>query len=344
MATPLPIKTPLPSKKHDNANTGLWYDKFCNQWDNNWKMDAPRKLAWIQTVAGPCDHAALLNEYTNRLKTLAQQCGGTSLVATSLYRFVSGLGREHPVENGFAWHHSLGTPYLPGSSIKGMLRSYLTSWTETAETDIARIFGPREGRNLHAVGSVIFLDAIPTEPVTLKADVMTPHYGPYYQNSKTPGDWHSPVPIPFLTVADNAKFLFVVLPRTRSETDAKDCKDVLSWLTEALETTGAGAKTAIGYGRFKTESEAIQTDMQTSSTHPGATEQERLLAKIECTNAEQLAQVAEEIMGLSDPDFQMQAAKKFLEKTSGKDFKNIRKKAEGNTNHWLNKIKSIVEI
>ncbi|RJQ72323.1 MAG: type III-B CRISPR module RAMP protein Cmr6 [Desulfobacteraceae bacterium] len=345
MATPLPrYQPPLPANKPDNANTGLWYDKFCNQWNVDWKIEARGKLEWIQTITGKCGDGTLLKEHTDRLKALAERRGGGDKVFFSLYRFVSGLGREHPVENGFAWHHSLGTPYLPGSSVKGMLRSYLTTWTETARADITRIFGPREDKNNHAVGSAIFLDALPTQPVTLKADVMTPHYGPYYQHDETtPGDWHSPVPIPFLTVAENSKFLFAVLPRTRSEQDTKDCEAALSWLTEALETTGAGAKTAIGYGRFKPKPETIHPVGQGKQKNPAATGQDQILLAIDRARPGEIAQVAEKIIRLTDPASQKQAAQALLEKTSGKDFKKIRQKAAGKSEHWLNRIKAIVE-
>ncbi|MBW1963132.1 MAG: hypothetical protein JRJ04_16955, partial [Deltaproteobacteria bacterium] len=36
--------------------------------------------------------------------------------------FVTGVGMEHPLENGFAFLSPYGLPYLPGSSVKGVLR------------------------------------------------------------------------------------------------------------------------------------------------------------------------------------------------------------------------------
>lgn len=343
MTTPLP-ETLRVEKRPPSTNNSLWYDKFCNTWNSGWLIDSPAKLRWMETVTGQaCGERELLEEHTERLTALADQLGGGFRMFTSTYRFISGLGREHPVENGFAWHHSLGTPYLPGSSVKGMLRSYLATWADTPGADITRIFGPREDKNNHAVGSVIFLDAIPTQPVTLEADVMTPHYGPYYQHGETPGDWHSPVPIPFLTVAKNTKFLIAVLPRTRSEQDIKDCEAVLSWLAEALQATGAGAKTAIGYGRFKPEHETIHPVGQGKQKNPAATEQDPILSAIDRARPGEIAQVAEKIMRLTDPASQKQAVQTLLEKTSGKDFKKIRQKAGENAGHWLNKIKAIVE-
>jgi CRISPR type III-B/RAMP module RAMP protein Cmr6 len=111
---------------------------------------------------------------------------------------------------------------------------------------VALVFGPTNGPA--SAGSVIFLDALPIGPVALDADVMTPHYAPWYQDGKAPGDWHSPTLIPFLTVALGQTFQFALLPRTPA--DAADCERAETLLRQALETLGAGAKTAAGYGVF----------------------------------------------------------------------------------------------
>jgi CRISPR-associated protein Cmr6 len=248
-----------------DANTGLWYDKYCDKWINNaaeeeklshWSLDTS-KLDWIQTVTGTgrignqIGDKDLLDEACQRLADLARSNGGVKepMLFKTDWRFVTGLGRQHPVENGFAWHHALGVPYLPGSSVKGMVRTWAEHWEENVETaTIDRIFGPREAGK---VGSVIFFDALPDRAVRLEADIMTPHYAPWYGDGDTPGDWHDPVPIPFLTVAPGQYFQFIVAPRKPDENQhKKDAKQVRQWLKAALEFIGAGAKTAVGYGRF----------------------------------------------------------------------------------------------
>lgn len=45
-----------------------------------------------------------------------------TFVAKSTSPFVTGMGNEHPLENGFSFLNPYGLPYLPGSSIKGVLR------------------------------------------------------------------------------------------------------------------------------------------------------------------------------------------------------------------------------
>ena len=47
---------------------------------------------------------------------------GLRLPATSVAPFTTGLGNEHPLENGFAFLNPYGLPYLPGSGVKGVVR------------------------------------------------------------------------------------------------------------------------------------------------------------------------------------------------------------------------------
>lgn len=262
MSIPLYHYTDYPEKPQSSFNTGLWYDKFCNQWrqerDGRWTLQAgggrgdPPKLQWIKTVAGEkTGDPGLISEIAARQAALATALGGQLRVFATQWRFVTGLGREHPVENGFAWHHTLGTAYLPGSSVKGLVRAWAREWEAVDPGILNRIFGPGEGEK--RVGSVIFFDALPLSPVQLETDVMTPHYSEYYRGDKEspPGDWMSPEPIQFLTVAQGQEFLFTLAPRRLDDKRAAgDLTLALEWLEKALDWMGAGAKTAAGYGRL----------------------------------------------------------------------------------------------
>ncbi len=253
------MNLPLPNSLQDakssaNSNAGLWYDKFFNGWDDQFsEVPDNNKADWVKNSANTCGEQNALSEQSARLQSLLTARGGCMRHFKTDGRFVTGLGREHPVENGFAWHHTLGVPYLPGSSLKGVLRAWARE-QDVEQVDIARIFGP-DDRHTASVGSVIFFDAIPPAPVQLQADVMTPHYGPYYQGEQAtipPADWHNPVPIPFLTVANAQTFVFALAPRRPNyPQDKQDCETLIEWLGEALVWLGAGAKTAVGYGRFK---------------------------------------------------------------------------------------------
>lgn len=60
------------------------------------------------------------------------------LPAESIAPFVTGTGMEHPLENGFAFLNPYGLPYLPASSIKGVLR-------RAAEELALELYGESEG-------------------------------------------------------------------------------------------------------------------------------------------------------------------------------------------------------
>lgn len=241
-----------------DGNAGLWYDKFCGCWSiNPWKMkaDDPEggKLAWIDTLTRQAlGQGQQLEEIANRRIQLSLLQGGRSLVFRTDSRFVTGLGRSHPVENGFAWHHTLGTPYLPGSSIKGMVHAWAKHQLDPKpdKAILARLFGgPGQA------GAVCFLDAVPINPVKVEADVITPHYAPW-STDDPPGDWKSPRPIPFLVTASGLRLLFTLLPSGQG--NSSDLQQVESWLIDSLKWAGAGAKTAVGYGRMAADRERTE--------------------------------------------------------------------------------------
>jgi CRISPR-associated protein Cmr6 len=246
-----------PSDRVEHGNASLWFDKFCNTWPGakSWTLTANEpsnpKLDWINKTL---THRQVgvepeIREAALRLLRLTETRGGWVGVFETQSRFVSGLGRSHPIENGFAWHPTLGVPCLPGSSIKGMALAWARE-TGMSEDDRDRIFGAPD-----RAGSVCFLDAIPTQPVRLEADVITPHYAGW-DAANLPGDWRSPTPIPFLATAKGTPFLFGVVPRARAT--AGDAERAMILLAEALKITGAGAKTAVGYGRMARDEDKMQ--------------------------------------------------------------------------------------
>ncbi|MDD2360671.1 MAG: type III-B CRISPR module RAMP protein Cmr6 [Syntrophaceticus schinkii] len=237
-----------------DANFGLWYDKFCFYWDGNKWTLGENKKDWIATVTGRniCGQVQQIKDAVVRYIDLIRAYGGQVRAYRTVSRFVTGLGREHPVENGFTWHHTLGTPYLPGSSVKGVLRDWVAHWADVSDNNlVASLFGPEGNAMEKSAGDLIFFDALPTSPVTLHTDVMTPHYSEYYRDKGAkypPADWYNPVPITFLTVSEGQGFIFGIAPRRNSSIDIEQ---VFDWLDQALKILGAGAKTASGYGCFE---------------------------------------------------------------------------------------------
>lgn len=239
-------------------NAGLRFEKFFAGWNELgvWTgggkekpIPENAKSEWVITFAkNIAGNDKQLTEYAARTRALVTHLQGQAFTARTQGRLVAGTGRSHPIEVGLAWHHTLGVPHLPGSGFKGIVREWAEGWLdkEIDQELVNKLLGRQE-----EVGAVVFLDALPTRPVKLAADVMTPHYGDYYQDNSgntPPGDWLSPTPIPFLTVADDQEFLFAVVPADPTHNSL--CGQAMVWLQDALADLGAGAKTAAGYGRF----------------------------------------------------------------------------------------------
>ncbi|MGI9211319.1 MAG: type III-B CRISPR module RAMP protein Cmr6, partial [Methylococcaceae bacterium] len=251
---------------------GLWYERFVDIYAQNgsaWSIPKPvdgnsPKSIWIEKVTGPTGNTKELERHALNLLGRVAWLKGELGVFKSDWNFVTGLGNPHPVENGFLWHPTLGVPYLPGSSVKGLLRAWVEHWDDTLTPDIKKArcltwFGTEAKEDIpDQTGRLIFFDALPVKEVTLAQDVMTPHYGDWYEqggeignanveHNKVPADWHDPVPVPFLVVKE-ASWLFAIAPRKPE--DQAEAKNAMVQLKQALEWLGAGAKTAVGYGRM----------------------------------------------------------------------------------------------
>lgn len=221
-------------------NASLIFDRFVG-WESGWNAAGKHKQTALGKVAELSTDRELLNAFLDRQKRQVDALDGVTLEAETLGRYVSGLGGAHPFETGFLWHRTLGVPFIPGSGVKGAARAWAEQWSD--EKDAMSLFGGPGGQ-----GALIVLDALPTRPPTLETDVITPHYGEYYREGKAPGDYLSPVPVPFLVVAAGNTFRFSLLPRRRGDEETLDRGVEL--LKDALETIGAGARTSSGYGAF----------------------------------------------------------------------------------------------
>jgi CRISPR type III-B/RAMP module RAMP protein Cmr6 len=180
---------------------------------------------------------------------------------SSTAAIIVGIGRWNPVEVGFTLDRLTGSPFLPGSSVKGLL---VAAAKLVAEGDLEgdeafwnehrkRIFGEQE-----TASTFDFYDAYPSNWPTLEVDVMTPHHGKYYGNpSEVPADWDDPVPVSFLRLAAKTPFLFWCGPRQGKTALPGDIEALKALLITALDWLGIGAKTTSGYGWFDEHEPAI---------------------------------------------------------------------------------------
>lgn len=244
---------------------GLYFDA----WDQQWKIPASEKREALKRLAPlNTNSQKLLNHLRARQKAVADLLGDSvwRLPAQSTSPFMTGTGMEHPLENGFAFLNPYGLPYLPGSGVKGVLRRAVEllaagefgdrqNWDADA---IDALFGnePQSGDTETARnrGALMFWDVLPElAGNSLKVEIMTPHYGDYYQGNTTPHDSGQPNPIVFLALPPNSRFeFFVQCNRAALPESLRSTWQALleSAFQHAFDWLGFGAKTAVGYGQF----------------------------------------------------------------------------------------------
>lgn len=184
---------------------------------------------------------------------------GLRISASSTAPFATGLGNEHPIENGFAFLTPYGLPYLAGSGVKGVLRRAMQELRDDGEEGfteaaIDALFGPEKIDKPEDArrGALDFWDVFPSPTGgKLVVEIMTPHYGEYYRGKQSPHDSGAPVPVSFLAVPAGSAFDFhVVCHATRLPAGLRDTwKNLIQQaFTHAFEWVGFGAKTSVGYG------------------------------------------------------------------------------------------------
>ena len=250
MTIPLYVKAGEYKNKKDCPNKGLLFERFFDNYKFDYSIEPESKKNWLEEIMEIEASTDAFENFYNRQVALVESLGGVHDKFKNSWHFVTGMGLPHPVENGLAWHPTLGIPYLQASGVKGMVRAWMEEWLGTGNEKIGRLFGTGE-----QAGNLIFFDAVPCECPKLVVDVMTPHMGKWYEKGGSgsmkpedvPADWHDPVPVQFMALKKVTLF-FAIAPVKKEFED--DAKEVFQALEEALENMGAGAKTASGYGRF----------------------------------------------------------------------------------------------
>lgn len=273
------------------ASPGLRFGMYFQGWRHDWTKYVPDSKKNEPSVLKPACNLNGSDLETMKKLLLRQQasfkvisCAANSLQldAISTAPFATGLGNEHPTENGFSFLNPYGLPYLPGSGVKGVLRQAArelasgewgdSDWSEEKRFTLSFgknkliplsmldvLFGKesKDSDKEHLRGTLTFWDVIPQiKGDHLHVEIMTPHQKHYYQDGQSPHDSGQPVPISFLTVPPGSGFTFHVqcnlaLLERNAPALAKDeqWKKLLQAAFEhAFNWLGFGAKTAVGYG------------------------------------------------------------------------------------------------
>lgn len=262
----------------DKRHHGLHLDKFTIIHSAK-EEDKKKALNEILQIQGSEELLEKLFERRSRVLETMNACRVDLTTTSSLALHIS---RSGAWENaGICFHPVYGFPYIPGSGIKGLVRSWAeTIWApdqdnqEEAWKRIDEFFGYGSQSESYkyksskrdtpgwrpdemkpeldsSAGRLVFHDAWPREWPLLDVDITNNHHTDYYSKEKIqpPGDWENPVPVYFLCVKPDTAFEFAISDRNQHEDGS--LKIASAWLTHALQVGGAGAKTNAGYGRFK---------------------------------------------------------------------------------------------
>ncbi|HJU38966.1 MAG TPA: type III-B CRISPR module RAMP protein Cmr6, partial [Tahibacter sp.] len=194
------------------------------------------------------------------------------------------IGLGYPVALGQAvsLHHLYGTPLIPGSSLKGVLRAYVESLPDAAFRSLFAAVDGADGIDnaqcRHLVVDILFgdvdgagfvdvLDAwvdprnvercasngAPSPPArgvnvaALHADVITPHHTAYMTGNAdaAPADWDLPTPVPFVSAAGRFHFA-LIWQGGDAAFDRAVFAQAQDWFVDAL--CGAAGRAGTGVG------------------------------------------------------------------------------------------------
>jgi CRISPR-associated protein Cmr6 len=321
---PAAVPNYLVDQDFRSASPAMRFGPYLDIWSQNWAKPKDTKADVLKKI-GSLNEAdkRRLSALILRQKTLATGYRGEALFAIealAVAPFTTGLGNEHPLENGFAFLNPYGLPYLPASGVKGVLRQAARElasgdWGDTEAWSLEQgydlnldkqliklsvldvLFGKesKDGDQDHVRGVLTFWDVIPQlKGDALQVEIMTPHQAHYYQKEASPHDSGPPTPIHFLTVPPGSAFAFhVTCDQQRLLQLAPELAQNQRWKSllqsafeHAFDWLGFGAKTAVGYGAF--------TEDPGARKRREAEEARQLKQAEEKAKAEKLAQLSPE--------------------------------------------------
>ena len=225
-----------------------------------------------ETYKNTVRESRFVKNYLEKLHDFYRSNGFVGVKAKLVNKAIIGGGRESGFENSITLHHIYGFPYIPASSVKGVLRYVALverfgyqgnilrkigenlSRLDVIHTsdgnleDLARIFGTQKYR-----ARIVFSDAIPVanDIPELSIDILNPHYSEYYRelyysengnilwSDKYEENSLTPV---FFPVIKKGSFVFYF------KTEDKELERKTIELFKRAFEEGFGAKTRYNYG------------------------------------------------------------------------------------------------
>jgi CRISPR-associated protein Cmr6 len=135
--------------------------------------------------------------------------------------------------------------YIPGSSIRGLVRAWAEKRPEIRDR-MRELLGKQENDNITA-GKIEFLDAWPRKAAKLTLDIVNPQqdFQVFHRGQSTP--------VSSYTLGDGQEEIeiIVAIRGIPNQTTPEEVAEVWDWIKQALGFYGVGSRTASGYGSFK---------------------------------------------------------------------------------------------
>lgn len=188
------------------------------------------------------------------------------LVGSGYLHEVGGKEIESELKLGFFFDHTTGLPVIPGSSVKGLLRSAFKKAGGNYIKEILKSLDIKYKKEISALEKAIFensdsvsiykrdlfFDAYPIVSgnkgsVFLANDYITHHENPL----------KNPNPVQFLKILPNVKVQFNF---RLTDNGSLSANNKLKLFKQILLDLGIGAKTNVGYGQFTEKEPVIKTE------------------------------------------------------------------------------------
>ena len=240
-----------------DAHAGLLMQRGLTKWDKDDKKAKADLIQKIAKIPAPKKDSLYALAFTRWVQATSDTCRFATLAAGISGRLYTGLNSAGALETGISTHHTYGMPLIAGSSVKGIARSHAES-LGLDKAHLTVLFGDDSDSGSLKAGALVWHDAwfIPANTPPFAAEIITTHHQDYYNGKQLEAD-EMESPIPNQQIATQGNFYFVIESAPGAQAWAEYAQNLLF---QALQTQGAGSKTASGYGYFKKADEADEAD------------------------------------------------------------------------------------
>ena len=242
-----------------DAHAGLLMQRGLPEWNQDDKQAKEDLIEKIAKIPAPVKDSLYALAFTRWVQATSDTSRFATFAAGISGRLYTGLNSAGALETGISTHHTYGMPLIAGSSVKGIARSYAES-LGLDKAYLTVLFGDDSDSGSLKAGALVWHDAwfVPASTQPFAAEIITTHHQDYYNGKQLEAD-EMESPIPNQQIATQGSFYFAIECAPGAQAWAVYAQNLLF---QALQTQGAGSKTASGYGYFTEADEAARRSIR----------------------------------------------------------------------------------